>query len=51
MTEWLKVTVLKTVVPATVPRVRIPLSPPRIATPAGVVLRGGGAGLENPYFA
>ncbi len=28
MTEWLKVTVLKTVVPETVPWVRIPLSPP-----------------------
>lgn len=28
MPEWLKGTVLKTVVPATVPRVRIPVSPP-----------------------
>ena len=28
VTEWLKVTVLKTVVPAMVPRVRIPASPP-----------------------
>ena len=28
MSEWLKETVLKTVVPATVPWVRIPLSPP-----------------------
>ncbi len=28
MTEWLKVAVLKTAVPATVPWVRIPLSPP-----------------------
>lgn len=30
MTEWLKVTVLKTVVSAMVPWVRIPLSPPKI---------------------
>lgn len=28
MAEWFKVPVLKTGVPATVPRVRIPLSPP-----------------------
>ena len=29
MSEWFKETVLKTVVPATVPRVRIPVSPPQ----------------------
>jgi hypothetical protein len=29
MTEWLKVPLSKSGVPATVPRVRIPLSPPR----------------------
>ena len=31
VSEWLKETVLKTVVPAMVPRVRIPPSPPRKA--------------------
>jgi hypothetical protein len=30
MTEWLKVAVLKTAVPETVPWVRIPLSPPDV---------------------
>ena len=39
MAEWFKATVLKTVVPARVPWVRIPLSPP--------TLRGGGASADK----
>jgi fructose-1,6-bisphosphatase/inositol monophosphatase family enzyme len=37
VSEWLKETVLKTVVPATVPRVRIPPSPPRKAAAIAAV--------------